>query len=563
MSTPEPKPLRIAAIELCDFRAFPGPEKQAIWLAERGRGLNLLLYGENGSGKSTIGKALRDLLLLNLKAPGFDEFRHIFTNPPTPERGVRLMFDDTGVPDLTWTPVARDKAHPLFTELARTRGWFDYRQILRASVVTYSTDYADVFRPLVEELITECEMPGATGLTNPKFGFEWSEIQADAAKKPRRNYHEARQLTRLENRIKAFNTALAGYLPILADKANEFLKRFVPWTEITLTLQEPVIYNSRLVIQKFFPGKVALRMKFRGVSLAHPGDFLNESRLSAIGLALHFAGLSQGVQTKRANGTPALRVLVLDDIIISLDMSHRRPLLDILKEFFADWQVLLLTHDRAWYELAKQHLSDGRWQHIELFASRTGDYEQPLVKPDVPHLLRAKRFETTGDTKAAAVHVRTEFELILKRACAQLEILVPYTPNPHDVTLKTLWDALSSEKVEYQAPDRIEGGLHGKPGRWAKNANRKVSLIPTPLAQRVSLALSWVLNPLSHSETIERYRDEVRDAVSAITELGHEVDRILLVGKRRIKHAFTERDKLLKLLNWGSSQQRTKDLSEP
>ena len=45
---------RIDRIEICDFRGFPGELVPPIQLG----GSNLLIYGENGSGKSTVFEAL-------------------------------------------------------------------------------------------------------------------------------------------------------------------------------------------------------------------------------------------------------------------------------------------------------------------------------------------------------------------------------------------------------------------------------------------------------------------------------------------------------------------------
>lgn len=148
---------------------------------------------------------------------------------------------------------------------------------------------------------------------------------------------------------------------------------------------------------------------------------------TAIGLCLYLAGMSQSIPPKRANGTTYPRVLVLDDVLLSLDMAHRLPLLKLLQNReFAEWQILLLTHDRAWYEIAKQRLEG--WHHCELFAQRVGDHEEPVVYPDDSHVDRARAFllptADSGrlpDYKAAAVHLRTEFELILKRGCEGLE----------------------------------------------------------------------------------------------------------------------------------------------
>ena len=44
------KPMRIKTLTLTDFRAFPGPAPQRIEFG----GKNLLVYGENGAGKSSI-----------------------------------------------------------------------------------------------------------------------------------------------------------------------------------------------------------------------------------------------------------------------------------------------------------------------------------------------------------------------------------------------------------------------------------------------------------------------------------------------------------------------------
>ena len=52
--TGQPKPLRIKRLTLTDFRAFPGPAPTHFDLD----GKNLLVYGENGAGKSSIFHAL-------------------------------------------------------------------------------------------------------------------------------------------------------------------------------------------------------------------------------------------------------------------------------------------------------------------------------------------------------------------------------------------------------------------------------------------------------------------------------------------------------------------------
>jgi len=49
--------------------------------------------------------------------------------------------------------------------------------------------------------------------------------------------------------------------------------------------------------------------------------------------------------------SPTLKILVLDDVLVGLDFANRRPLLAVLEQHFADWQIVLLPHDRHCFEV--------------------------------------------------------------------------------------------------------------------------------------------------------------------------------------------------------------------
>jgi recombinational DNA repair ATPase RecF len=51
-----------------------------------------------------------------------------------------------------------------------------------------------------------------------------------------------------------------------------------------------------------------------------------------------------------------LNVMVLDDVIMSIDRTHRRAICQLLKKFFTDRQYIITTHDNAW---AKQLRTEG------------------------------------------------------------------------------------------------------------------------------------------------------------------------------------------------------------
>jgi hypothetical protein len=243
---------------------------------------------------------------------------------------------------------------------------------------------------------------------------------------------------------------------------------------------------------------------------------LNEARVTAVGLCLYLAALSQSIPSRGANGTTYPRVLVLDDVLLSLEMAHRLPLLRVLRDHFKNWQVLLLTHDRSWYEIAKKQLEG--WIHHELFCVRVGDHEQPVVREDQDHLYWALSFLDQGHVKAAAVHDRTKFELVLKWACHSFGLAVKYHPAAKKMPASDFWAALKSATIDI-APAPCFRTLPDGTRRWWQNKAMKERAVPLPLEKRIEHAVSWVLNPLSHSQTVDHYRPEIEDAIFAVDAL--------------------------------------------
>jgi len=415
-------------------------------------------------------------------------------------------------------------------------------------------DSVEVFRPLVEDILPGC-LPASGSVET--FGQAWVDITDVAATRPTRAYR-AHEVDELESDIALFNDSLNAFLPRVESQANEFLQTFTPWTTVDLEWSGGASYHSSSRRHKFSLGSIKLRVKDRGGDpLKMPSEFLNEARLTAVGLCLYLAGMSQSIPPRRSDGSTYPRLLVLDDVLLSLDMSHRLPLLSLLKSrSFKDWQILLLTHDRVWYEIAKQQLPG--WVRYEFFAQRVGDYEQPLILPDDPHLDRARVFlsPTPGgaqptDFKAAAVHLRTEFELILKRACEGLQLAVPFRRNSRDVTANALWGALrDAELPPFPVKVSVENGKGEKIEYWRKEKPSRI--VPVALRDRVSFALSWVLNPLSHSESIDRYSVEVKDAPAALDELSAAVDRS--IAEKQLRETLARSTLLSALAQKGSGR---------
>ncbi len=91
-----PKPPRIQRLALTDFRAFPGPAPRSFGLEDK----NLLVYGENGAGKSSLFHALREFFSLK-PSRRLDDYRNVFSKVPPEDVTVSVEFNDGG-PKARW-----------------------------------------------------------------------------------------------------------------------------------------------------------------------------------------------------------------------------------------------------------------------------------------------------------------------------------------------------------------------------------------------------------------------------------------------------------------------------
>lgn len=536
--------MRISKIELKDFRGFPAPE---VFDLEGGK--NLLLYGENGSGKSSLYRALVEFLNLDPKAQPFHKHRNIFSAGPDKswvdghvslelEDGSRHEWHCLGARphgDKALPPTTRER----WVDTARRASLLEYRSLLQTNFNV--TDVREkLFELTVTTLLANVPIVGTGGRVRT-ISQLWVEL---VESKPKQRTHK--QLSRVAAAEKAFNEGLRGILPDVRRIATEILSYFTG-TGLELRLDLPGVrydgspYYTRDC--KFKDKVLDFEVKLNSVSIPDWNTFLNEARLSALAMSLYLTGAILGNPRPPASVSTPLKLLVLDDVLIGLDMAHRLPVLDLINKEFVkkEWQVLLFTFDRAWYEIAKQQLGGGKWKHYELYAVRVADYEQPLLKEDRLHLDRAVSFLADGEVKAAAVHVRTKFELVLKEACHKLGVPVKYNLEAHKMQSSDFWSALKGHKVDrYLFPKPVLNRKTGAFIKWLPQEKVKHRVVPEDLERRVEHAISWVLNPLSHSQTVDRYRGEIEAAIFVIDELEQAIRHAISPQKPDPKTLITQ-----------------------
>jgi hypothetical protein len=258
-------------------------------------------------------------------------------------------------------------------------------------------------------------------------------------------------------------------------------------------------YNSENKENSIKDKEIFLNIELLNKTVDSPHHFLNEAKLTAIAISIYLSSLLIAPK-------PKLKLLVLDDIFIGLDMSNRLPLIDIIKEKFNDYQVFLMTYDREWYEILKQRLDSNKWIYKELYRGEIkikdddGNEkviaEVPIWKQDKDYLEKAKDYlNIHHEPRIAAVYLRIAFEVILKEFCNE-RIKVIYKEEIKKLSSDDFWQQVKTAK-------KNDGNLY----------------VNQLLIFDIELYRNIIMNPLSHSRITQAYSGEVGQAISTIEKL--------------------------------------------
>jgi energy-coupling factor transporter ATP-binding protein EcfA2 len=519
--------MKLQSITLCDFRGFPGPGEYTF---DFGKHNHLLIYGENGSGKTSVFKALVEFFNLDPKPATFSDFKNLFSDEAHSASlicgKVSLTLDSPpSIQTWVFTKPGQAAVHPtaavIVKEMARRKGFFDYRSLIKANFAETDAygklQRPNLFRLMVIELLHHCPVT-ISGGTVASLGTLWEKYR-DVNNKNQdfrsgsKAYVQAAQ--------KAFDDAVIQLLPTLKARSDILLSKYFEHA-VELTYQYvPTKYRSYRAagFRDIKDGQLTFGLTFKGKAFTQHEEVLNEAKLSAVALAVYFAALLETVPS--ASTAPYPRILVLDDVLIGLDMANRQPVLKLLAEEFAEigWQIILLTHDKVWYDYAAHVSSALKWSCHELYADHVPDdsggvLDKPFLrKPDDgagDYLARADhQLKILYDHKAAAMYARGAYERALKNFCAQRALLIPYKPDSNKIDSNTFFSAVRAD---------------------IDDANRKVKgvLAPVPPTEKaaalavmsqIELHRQQVLNPMSHSASVSITKPEVVDAIQSVREL--------------------------------------------
>ena len=165
---------------------------------------------------------------------------------------------------------------------------------------------------------------------------------------------------------------------------------------------------------------ITIQFDFLGAKdVSPPHKLLSESHLNCVGIAFF---LSSVEAFNKRN-----KFLVLDDVISSFDINHRKRFADLLIEQYADYQIILLTHERHWFDLVHNLVRPKGWF---INALKHDDTKGTYID-DVPSDLKSKiEKKIAGKIEDGLGNdARKYLEHLLKEIALNMEVKVNFRFN--------------------------------------------------------------------------------------------------------------------------------------
>lgn len=528
---------RIKEVHINNFKFFPETDEPI-----KIDGKNILLYGENGSGKSSFYWALYTLLECSQKTDT-SQIQKYFNklNPEslvniyatTDAEGVddsfiKIKLDDDTVYEVSHQNTEINTSSAVKESLLAS-DFLNYRLLQRSHSVKH-TEEIDLF-PMFEDAVLDYvqfkdtnwhnEEGGTIQLRNAGSIYQVVRTGPDKTYRKKNGDLGFPQKGAHRTAYNEFTGLVEGFLSdleTLIQNINSLVDSIIQDKlkfKITFHLELEEIAEYKLSAAKYSKPEIAIRLVIDDFNdsgpIIKPQSFLNEARLSAIALTIRLA-----IMERRIQNAP-VKILVLDDLMISLDMSNRDKITKLILEKYAWYQdegvdsghqTFILTHDRSLFTFIKNDISNlpvnkkDTWKLIEMYADDIDEndptsFEKPKVFYEQNDLAIAVKHYKQHDYPAAANYLRKYSE----------EILCKWLPE-YCWKNKECKDK-SNNKMPFQ--NIIDNAINVF---WPR-----FGVVP-PLYLELKKYLRILLNPLSHADVgVERYKGEIKRVIQVVVAI--------------------------------------------
>lgn len=246
----------------------------------------------------------------------------------------------------------------------------------------------------------------------------------------------------LTNQQITFEALYADFIKRQENALNAFLKQFSKNINDYYTVMNPDEKVEDIKLESIKDKNddlvgITISHKFYDETKTPPTALLSESHINCLGLSFFLASVKAFNKQNE--------FVVLDDVISSFDRPHRYRFAQLLANQFSDYQVILLTHEREFFELVSSEVKSKGWLLYNFKWSKDKGTGIEKGLSDIKERIRKKFDEKNTDGLGNDIRVYTE--KVMKRVALEIEAKVAYRNN--DVNEKRmapeLLDAVQSK----------------------------------------------------------------------------------------------------------------------
>lgn len=414
---------RLHKIEIRNFKAF-----REFNLNLEGR--HLLVYGDNGAGKSSLYWALYTFLQSARKPKhsiskyfdpaGPEHLLNLHESDPSnnPGKIALTLREHTTGRDTTYRishTAHETHDHPIIVKGDLASDFVTYRFFFGFSHFRNSDSF-DLWPLFLREILPFCVTRG--GMPG-ELEERWNTLKLE---QPNPNQYRG---TAGAKAFREFNKKLSNYTsslkPVVDDISSaaqvfydtNFSQNDTAKITLKLAITQDAYYSQEHGIK--LPPVLRFGIQANGIEVKKPQSFMNEAKMTQLALSIRFAASLVNLHESD------LKLLVLDDLLVSLDMSNRMKVVEILlSETFANYQKIILTHDLGFFREFRRTIgaSHPDWMFARLQGTPATTITPTIEKTE---LQRAEDYLHGHHLDEAATCLRKAAEDMAKRYREWLE----------------------------------------------------------------------------------------------------------------------------------------------
>ena len=183
----------------------------------------------------------------------------------------------------------------------------------------------------------------------------------------------------LKNEISKYSiTANINTFPKhLLGQLNDFLGKVSDRLTLSFLQISPLKFLEKIEIKYSYDNVLALivSLKLKNNTSCSPNELLSEANLDLLAL-LFFLAFVQESATRGQS-----KLLILDDVLQSIDSTIRVNFISFLLKNFSDWQFIITAHDKLWQRQLNELLNVYGHQYVNLSIVDWAFEDGPIIQP--------------------------------------------------------------------------------------------------------------------------------------------------------------------------------------